>query len=126
LALKKLPSLIQVYKIEWVYNGLLPKLNEALNKDNGYLFRITAIYCLQAVAQSVSQEIVTDKILPLLLKVGKDTVPNVKFTVIKMLKTITTKSDVINMQIRPFLQELVNDTDRDVQYFAQDAINSFL
>jgi len=124
--IKKLPSLIQVYKIEWVYNGLLPKLNDALNKDNGYLFRITAIYCLQAVAQSVSTDIMNDKILPLLLKSGKDTVPNVKFTVIKILKSLTTKSDNISMQIKPFLTELANDTDRDVQYFAQDALNSLL
>jgi serine/threonine-protein phosphatase 2A regulatory subunit A len=121
---KKLPSLIQVYKTEWVYNGLLPKLNDALNKDNGYLFRITAIYCLQAVAQSVSQEIANDKILPILLKTGKDSVPNVKFTVIKLLKGLNTKSEIINMQIKPYFQELTNDPDRDVAYFATDALNS--
>ena len=40
-------NLIQVYKVEWVFGNLLPKLQEALKQENGYLFRITALYCLQ-------------------------------------------------------------------------------
>jgi len=120
---KRLPNLIQVYKIDWVYASLLPKLNEALNKENGYLFRISALYCLQAVAQSVAQDVANDKVIPLLLKAGKDSVPNVKFTVIKILKSIAGKNDgTTNQLMKPILQELTNDTDRDVQYFAQDAL----
>jgi len=93
--IKKIPALIQVYKIEWVYNGLLPRLNEALHKDNGYLFRITALQTLQAVAQSISPDVANDKILPLILKCGKDSVANVRFTVIKVLKVLHSKSDSV-------------------------------
>jgi len=121
---KKLPPLIQVYKTDWVFSSLLPKLNDALNKENGYLFRITALHCLQAVAQNIDINIVNDKILPILLKIAKDTVPNVKFTVIKILKSISIKGDIISSQIKPILQELSNDQDRDVQYFAQEALSS--
>ena len=45
-------NLIQVYKVEWVFGNLLPKLQEALKQENGYLFRITALYCLQVVNYS--------------------------------------------------------------------------
>jgi serine/threonine-protein phosphatase 2A regulatory subunit A len=47
LALGKLKSLVQTYKMEWVNSSLLPKLAESSSKENGYLIRITALYSLQ-------------------------------------------------------------------------------
>jgi len=45
----------------------------------------------------------------------------VRFTVIKVLKTIHFKSDAV----KQLLNDLTNDNDRDVQFFAQDALNSY-
>jgi len=62
-----------------------------------------------------------EKVLPLILKTGKDQVPNVRFTVIKILKTLHFKSDTV----KQLLNDLSNDPDRDVSFFAQDALNSY-
>jgi len=43
---KRLPALIQAFKTDWALLGLLNKLTDGLNKENGYLFRITALYSL--------------------------------------------------------------------------------
>jgi len=40
------------------------------------------------LAASISPEAANEKVIPLILKAGKDTVPNVKFSVIKILKSL--------------------------------------
>lgn len=124
--IKRLPSLLQVYKQDWLMSTCLPKFNDLLNKQNGSAFRITGLYCLQSVAQNLSSEIVTDKILPIFLKNARDEVPNVRFVVVKILKSLILKFDQnsVNNQIKPLLQELSNDADKDVKFYAQDALVS--
>lgn len=126
LGASKLVVLIQVYKQDWLVSNCIPKLTEALNKQNGYLYRTTALQCLKSIAQTVSNEFVSEKLLPLFLKNGKDEVPNVRFIVIKILKSLIMKFDssTISAYIKPYFQELSNDSDKDVQYFAQEALSS--
>jgi len=121
--IKRLPNLIQVFKNTWFVNSCLPKLVESLNKQNTYLIRITGLYCLKAAAQSLPSEVVNDKILPILLKNGKDEVPNVRIVVVKIIKALILKfdSNVVSLQVKPLLQELSNDSDKDVQFYAQEA-----
>jgi serine/threonine-protein phosphatase 2A regulatory subunit A len=125
-SIKRLSSLVQVYKHDWLLNGCLPKFNETLNKQNGYAFRISGLYCLQSIAQNLSTEIVTDKILPILIKNARDDVPNVKLVAVRIIKSLLLKLDQnsVNSQIKPLLQELSNDNDKDVKYFAQEALVS--
>jgi len=125
-SIKRLPSLIQAYKHDWLLKSCLPKFNEALNKQNGYAFRISGLYCLQSIAQNVSSEIATDQILPILIKNARDEVPNVKLVAVRIIKSLLIKLDQnsVNTHIKPLLQELSNDNDRDVKYFAQEALVS--
>ena len=55
----------------------------------------------------------------------KDPIPNVRFTVAKILKASKSLLDpsVVQSQIIPGLKEMTNDTDRDVQYYATIALN---
>jgi len=125
-SIKRLPSLLQIYKHDWLMNSCLPRFNEILNKQNGYAFRISGLYSLQSIAQSLSTEIVTDKILPILMKNSKDDVPNVKLVAVRIIKSLLLKfeSNTVNNYIKPLLQELSNDVDKDVKYFAQEALIS--
>ncbi len=42
-----LKSLVQVYKLEWVQNRLLPKIMLGFDKQNGFLFRQVALNSLR-------------------------------------------------------------------------------
>lgn len=55
----------------------------------------------------------------------KDPIPNVRFTVAKIIHKAKGSIDAATMQgtIAPGLRELANDSDRDVQYFATVALN---
>jgi serine/threonine-protein phosphatase 2A regulatory subunit A len=47
LGLSRLKQIVTTFKADWTVNSLLPKLQEALGKDNGYLTKITAVNSLQ-------------------------------------------------------------------------------
>jgi len=55
----------------------------------------------------------------------KDPIPNVRFTVAKIIHKMKSNIDPasISSVIVPGLKELANDSDRDVQYFATVALN---
>jgi serine/threonine-protein phosphatase 2A regulatory subunit A len=54
----------------------------------------------------------------------KDQIPNVRFTVAKILKQSKSQLDpsVVSSQIIPGLKEMTSDSDRDVQYYATVAL----
>lgn len=90
----------------------------------------------------LSPDAVNDKILPSILKATKDSVPNVRFVALRILKALTVLNhSSMNAQIKQYIQlvmlfaligitflralnELLNDTDKDVQYFAFEALQN--
>jgi hypothetical protein len=44
---EKIPAIINIYKNEWAFQRLMPKIMETLTKENGYLYRISALHCLK-------------------------------------------------------------------------------
>jgi len=48
------------------------------------------LYSLQSIAAAVPQEYYIDKIMPIVTKYAKDTVPNIKFVVCKIFKSFGT------------------------------------
>lgn len=78
---------------------------------------------LAAVIPSIPKDAITQHIIPTFLKATKDDIPNVKFCVSKIInanKQYIDQNVVSNMLIGP-LKEMVNDSDKDVSYFAQVA-----
>ena len=59
------------------------------------------------------------KILPPLLSLSRDTVPNIRFNAVKALGALVKLLDpaVVNSKIRPTLSQLTVDSDRDVSGF---------
>eukprot|EP01017_Pseudomicrothorax_dubius_P030106 TRINITY_DN3719_c0_g1_i6.p1 TRINITY_DN3719_c0_g1~~TRINITY_DN3719_c0_g1_i6.p1 ORF type:complete len:578 (+),score=136.71 TRINITY_DN3719_c0_g1_i6:50-1783(+) len=120
----RLPELINTLKIEWLSAVLLPKLIDNMTKETTYLFKITAIHAFQAISQVTPPEYNAEKLLPHLAKLGKDSVPNVRFGVVKALRTLAKRlnESVVTSSVKPVLIELSNDPDRDVQFYASDAL----
>jgi len=62
--------------------------------------------------------------VPVLLKSCKDPVPNVRFCTAKLLKKIIPKVDSVAVasKIKPALAEMTTDADKDVSYYAKQAM----
>jgi hypothetical protein len=73
----------------------------------------------------MSKEQVATHVLPTYLKAMKDPIPNVRFTMIKIIQKTRSQIDasIVSSQIMPAIKEMTNDTDRDVQYYATVALN---
>jgi serine/threonine-protein phosphatase 2A regulatory subunit A len=81
------------------------------------------------MADSLSPEIIKDTILPTVLDMAEDTIPNVRFNVAKSLEILTPilKDDPITQsltesKVKPALEKLQSDADMDVRWFADKAL----
>lgn len=86
--------------------------------DKEYLFKVLSEGC--------AKESATKVMLPTVIGLGSDSVPNVKFNVAKTLARIGQYLDqqTLQQQVKPVLEKLKTDKDLDVQYFAIEAMES--
>ncbi|XP_055211467.2 serine/threonine-protein phosphatase 2A 65 kDa regulatory subunit A beta isoform isoform X3 [Gorilla gorilla gorilla] len=123
-ATNNLMKLVQKFGTEWAQNTIVPKVLVMANDPN-YLHRMTTLFCINALSEACGQEITTKQMLPIVLKMAGDQVANVRFNVAKSLQKIGPILDTNALQgeVKPVLQKLGQDEDRDVKYFAQEAIS---
>lgn len=76
----------------------------------------------------IPPDVIVDKILPVVISMAKDPVPNIRFNVAKTLETIIGFVDpkVVQTKIKPCLSALQDDRDIDVKFFATQAYNRAL
>ncbi|CAK61709.1 unnamed protein product (macronuclear) [Paramecium tetraurelia] len=126
MGLSQLPALIATYKQEWAVGNFLSKCVETLSKDVGSLYRINALYAIQQISFAVDGPVAQDRLWPIVQKCLKDTVPNIRFVSIRVAKSLSKKIDnqqTLN-QIKQAINELVEDPDRDVKFYAQEALQN--
>ncbi|CAD8095895.1 unnamed protein product [Paramecium sonneborni] len=124
IGLCRLNDLIQTYKIDWALGSFFSKCLEVLNKDTGFLYRINALYAIQHIGQVADGPMIQDKLWPIVHKCLKDNVPNIKFVSIRVAKSLSKRIDhqgTLN-QIKQAINELIDDNDRDVKFYAQEAL----
>jgi len=134
-ALLQLKSIADRFGKQWVADHLLTKILELYaGNNNGYANRVTTLQALPRVWNNIADNPSSVKsATDLLCKALTDTVPNVRFsacsTIAELLVQLSEKaSDAPNKaafvkKIKATLTELVTDSDSDVQYFAQQALN---
>jgi serine/threonine-protein phosphatase 2A regulatory subunit A len=63
-------------------------------------------------------------VFPLIYKHVNDSVPNIRFTVIKMLSDLSKKFDSPNVraEMKQNINQVINDPDRDVRSIAQEVL----
>jgi serine/threonine-protein phosphatase 2A regulatory subunit A len=103
---------------------------------------------VQVLAESLTEELLTNEALPLALQLAKDPVANIRFTLARTLEVMAPRVSlmrfrgeslctrdgshlnvvepqvdhaVVEGQVRPCLEELASDKDKDVRYFAKRA-----
>lgn len=121
--------LIKSFGTQWALDsGLIDKLLQ-LAHHSMYLRREICLLLVAELLTEVSVDYVTiGFLLPVIEALRSDPVPNVRVYLAKTIQTITPilltdRPDIVRDTCLPALQQLSIDTDRDVQFFAQQALN---
>ncbi|KAL7451772.1 hypothetical protein ACHAWC_003576 [Mediolabrus comicus] len=118
-AAKNLKELTTLLGTEWSIQNLIPRVRQVMEHPS-YLRRMNAVQATALMATAMDVKLAEVEVLPILLEMHYDPVPNVRFNVAKGLGIVGTIFDrsVYQGQIVPILTLMENDPDRDVRYFA--------
>jgi serine/threonine-protein phosphatase 2A regulatory subunit A len=114
--LKELTALLGT---KWSIQNLLPRVQQVMEHPS-YLRRMNAVQAMALMATAMEVKSAQVQVLPILLEMHYDPVPNVRFNVAKGLGVVGALfgRSVYKGQIFPILTLMENDPDRDVRYFA--------
>ena len=94
MGIKKSKELAEKFKAEWVMSSFIPRVTEMYNVDKqGYNYRMCCLHSLQAVMMYLSKDQISQQIIPIFLKAMKDPIPNVRFTVAKIIHKMKSNID---------------------------------
>jgi serine/threonine-protein phosphatase 2A regulatory subunit A len=118
-AAKNLKELTTLLGADWAIENLLPRV-KAVMEHPSYLRRTNAVQGIVYMGSAMDVNTTQNEVLPILLEMACDTVPNVRFNVAKGLGVLgpSFNESVYESQITPILDLLNDDPDRDVRYFA--------
>ena len=118
--------LTALFGAPWAIENLVPSITE-IREHESYLRRLTAVQSLSMMATVVDKETACIELLPLILEMATDMVPNIRFNVAKELAEVAPACGIeaFESQVRPILSILLEDDDRDVRYYA-DRTNAAL
>jgi len=94
-----------------------------LATQTNYLQRLTCLFCIRVLAEVCGAAVTVQHLLPTIIKMSQDPVPNVRFNVAKTLEKIGHIFDqkTLASDIQPILAKLTEDGEYDVRYFADEA-----
>mmetsp|Transcript_21096 Transcript_21096/g.31834 ORF Transcript_21096/g.31834 Transcript_21096/m.31834 type:complete len:183 (+) Transcript_21096:1163-1711(+) len=118
-AAKNLQELTALLGTDWSVQNLFPRVRQVMEHPS-YLRRMNAVQATALMATAMDVNSAQVEVLPILMEMHYDPVPNVRFNVAKGLGIVGTVFDrsVYQGQIVPILTLMENDPDRDVRYFA--------
>ena len=87
---------------------------------------MTTLLAISALCAVVGAAIIDQTLLPVVIRMASDPVPNIRFNVCKTLQIIIKLVDdsIVEKKIKPTLNGLLEDTDNDVKYFASQALST--
>ncbi|CAH8651863.1 unnamed protein product [Schistosoma bovis] len=123
-AVTNLRKLMDQFGVDWASSQIIPRLIQ-LSYDPNYLRRMICLASLHQLgeAQSCRSELLQKHLLPTIVQLGQDPVPNVRFKVGQILGKIGHLLDASTIQtfVKPTLEKLGSDTDPDVVYYAKES-----
>ncbi len=117
-------NLAAVFGPAWAFDFIYPPLLE-LKCHPSYLRRLSAVQAASLLATKVEPDTpLMRNIVPMILDMASDSVPNVRFNVARALFRIAEPCGVnmYKQQIRPVISVLTEDPDRDVRFFAEKSL----
>ncbi len=146
-AAQNIRYLTEIFGEDWARTHIVPRIRE-MQSNAAFAKRMTALFAVQVLlstsaavtfhptasagssravgkAPAMSHSMVLEVLLPIVLAMASDPVPNIRFTVAKTLAhlvatpTASIKNDtLVQAEIAPVLAKLAADSDRDVRKFA--------
>mmetsp|Transcript_55789 Transcript_55789/g.126035 ORF Transcript_55789/g.126035 Transcript_55789/m.126035 type:complete len:596 (+) Transcript_55789:102-1889(+) len=119
--------LSEVLGMKWAEAHVVPHLQTLVNHKN-YLYRISAMLCSSALAKVAGAQFLDEHLIPLVVKMASDPIPNVRFNAAKSIQAlhkacVSVSPTAIDRSLAPCLHQLQNDQDPDVKFFAQRAMS---
>lgn len=118
-----LPKLTTAANATWIHEKLFPAVRD-LSGDE-FLLRMSMIGALQGLMEVPDlPERFRTEVLALLVNAAKDTVANVRLRAAQALGTAGKNAgeELGRAHVRPILNDLIADKDRDVKHFASESI----
>lgn len=122
-AVAAIGKLTAVFGPEWTQTAILPSAL-LLHSNPCYLHRLTTLAVITQLAPLVGTPVATSTLLPIVLRMSQDRVPNVRFNVATTLQHMVPhlESDTVQRRVRPCLEYMIQDADNDVKLFATKAL----
>lgn len=149
-AAQNIRHLTEIFGEDWARTNIVPRIRE-MQSNAAFAKRMTALFAVQVLLSAsaavtthptacagssratktptLSHGMVLEVLLPIVLAMASDPVPNIRFTVAKTLAhlavtpTSSAKNDVLVLsEISPVLAKLAADVDRDVRSFAASPV----
>ena len=122
-AAQNLVKLVGVYGQAWARSKIVPRVVD-LKSHHHYLYRLTCVLTIEALIPVLHESDAANVLVPVILSLATDPVPNVRFGVAKALERLAVacpwaleKMDAV----KPTLRTMSSDPDNDVKYFARRA-----
>jgi serine/threonine-protein phosphatase 2A regulatory subunit A len=121
-ATENLRILAMLFGVQWTVENLISELH-AMHEHPSYLRRLTALQAA-AIMSELDEALTVSDLLPLVLGMATDAVPNIRFNVAKSLVVMAphVPASALTDSVMPCLEGLREDKDNDVQYFSRVAI----
>lgn len=124
-AAQKLVNLGEVFGPEWLETEIVPKI-VGLDPQANYLMRLTSLLAMKTLTPALSAKCLRESVLPFVLDMFNDPVPNIRFNCAKTLQAISTslggQDATIKDTIVPVLKKHAEDNDVDVRFFVNAAL----
>lgn len=87
---------------------------------------MAAYNTIKAIVPLLTKDQIVHNVLNIFLNAVNDSVPNVRFGIAKILKEVANLVDSATVQgdIKPALNNMTTDEDKDVSHFAKIALNA--
>ncbi|SCU82019.1 LAFA_0C08592g1_1 [Lachancea sp. 'fantastica'] len=130
-AVTNLKNLTEIFGSDWASNKIISRL---LTSDSqlleNFVYRITLLHALTELVPVVSNDVITQKVLPFINHLTEDAVPNIRFNVAKSYVSVVESlcadkgknKDLIQNTIVTSLEKLTQDDDVDVRFFATESL----
>jgi len=116
-------KLVETFGESWAQDKVFARLAQ-MGGEKPYLARLTCLIAIGQLATSSSSDVATKTLLPIVSKLAKDVVPNVRFKAAQALQNLAPKIDkkVLSAEVKPLLETMKKDTDSDVKYYSTTAL----
>jgi len=117
-----LPHMVKAASAPWVYDNLFPTVRAMCDEE--YLHRMSMLDGLKALSEADLPERFRSEIITLIVAKSADTVPNIRLRVAQVIGSAGKNfgQDTFLGHLKSTLSQLQSDKDRDVKWFANEAL----